>query len=63
MLVGSGPVLAASVEQRLTDVFIYGVRTVEADCVSLLNLNDKLAMQALHAKQEPRNFAKPAPVE
>jgi hypothetical protein len=43
-------VLAAVIQQPLTDVFIYGVRTIEPDRVGLLNLDHPKATQALDAQ-------------
>ena len=52
--------LAATIEQRLADVFIYSMRAIEPDCIGLLNLDDAIATQTLHPEQMPRNFGKPA---
>jgi hypothetical protein len=54
--VGSGPVQATVVKQRLADVFIYRMRTVQAHGVGLLNLYDAEAPQTFNAKQLTRDF-------
>jgi hypothetical protein len=56
--VGSGPVLAAVVEQRVADVFPNRVRTIKADSIGTLNFDYAIATQAFKAQHMQRNLAK-----
>jgi hypothetical protein len=52
-------VLAGIIQQPQPNIFPHGVRTIEAQRISLLNLSGAKAAQAFHAKHVSRNLGQP----